>query len=89
MKISDLVKMPEKKDNTYKQDYNGELQSEKFGYNQAIDEIGSMEVKVDREKLANLLFEKMCYDTGLGQDYLLKVADAIINNLPDLLEKET
>lgn len=44
----------EKKENTYKQDYNGELQSEKYGFNKCVDILD--EWQMDEEKLGQLLW---------------------------------
>ena len=75
--------MPEKKPNTYKKDWNGELQSEKYGYNKAIDELSEKEVIVDVEALSKLLWELDRKPQLLQYD---EFAQHIAEKLPSLIK---
>ena len=59
--VRDLVKMPDKKFIECNGDHEDGICDHDFscgiGYNQAIDEIGSLPVKIDREKLAKCIQE--------------------------------
>ncbi len=82
MKLRDLVKMIDKKEYLPKSNNLDNLEIE--GYNQAIDEIGKMEVKMDKNKLINFMIKtyKKCPDDQV-YSYM---ADAIITALPSLME---
>lgn len=47
--------MVEKKENTYKQDWNDEARSEKFGFNQALDLQGQVKIGLNRERLVRII----------------------------------
>lgn len=91
MELRDLINFPEKKElpHRFSVDSNCKMQTSAYcidlGYNQALSEIGDIEVEVDREKLRFIIYKSQNIQS-INPDALTIITDAIADNIGEIIK---